>query len=317
MKPVRLLVQFFCWAICVVGLNLAIERASRQSIPRQVARNIDRSLPITDLFVGNSLMAAGFEAEPFARARPGLRALNIGLGSSSPVEHNILMRRALRLDPRRVYYGYFDAQLFEPMPGGWDGLVGNRAMAYYLDLETAIRFYATGDPFRAGLMRIIARVPLMVERYAIWARVEKLRRGLGGIGRRAVPVNRFGRAEDFSLLEYSDDDEFRRICRSAVEGHKGLVPPVVDMIRSARDRGISFMVIEMPMTEGHRRRFYDQPEWIRLREYTGELVGREGGTYLVASDWIGDDGFTDHLHLNERGAAEFSRRIAAAIIIRP
>ena len=43
---------------------------------------------------------------------------------------------------------------------------------------------------------------------------------------------------------------------------------------------------------------------------------REGGIYLVASDWIEDDGFADHLHLNAQGAAEFSRRLATSEVPR-
>ena len=310
MKPIYLIAQVVLWAACLVGLNFAVQRFSRTTNPRQLARKIDQSAPITDLFVGNSLMAAGFDAESFERARPGLHALNIGLGSSSPVEHDILLRRALRLDSKRVYYGVFDTQLIEPERGGWRDLVGNRAMAYYLDLETAIRFYAADDPIWASLMRVVARIPMMVERYAIWARVERLRRRLGEIGLRTQLTNRFGRAEDFSLLEPADPNEFGRICRAAVDDRKGLVPAVADMLQVLRERGISSIIVEMPMTSSHRRRYYAHPEWVRLRQHVEEQVRRWGGAYLVASDWIGDDGFADHLHLNARGAAEFSRRIA-------
>ena len=316
MKPTRLVAQFLAWAVGIFCLNVAVERVSRTSIPRQMARRIDQSPRITDLFAGNSLMAAGFEAEPFERACPGRRVLNIGLGSSSPVEHDILLRRSLRLEPNRVYYGFFDAQLIDPMPGEWGDLVGNRAMAYYLDLEVAIRFYAAEDPLRAGLMRVVSLMPMVVERYAIWARVEKLRRRLSGIGYPTGPSNRFGRAEDFRLLEFADAAEFRRACQSAVDDRKPLIPPVLDMLRIAREHKIKLTVVEMPMTSDHRRRFYDQPEWARLRRSLEDQVRREGGSYLVASDWVGDDGFADHLHLNAKGAAQFSRRIAMTEVTR-
>lgn len=317
MKPIYLIAQVALWAVCLAGLNFAVQKLSRASVPRQVARRIDQSPPVTDLFVGNSLMAAGFEVEPFERAYPGHRALNIGLGFSSPVEHDILLRRALRLGPKRVYYGVFDTQLFEPCRGGWVDLVGNRAMAYYMDLETAIRFYAADDPLWAGSMRVVARIPMLVERYAIWARVEKLRRRFGEIGLEMQLTNRFGRAEDFRLLESSDATEFRRICRAAVDDRKGLVPPVADMLRVLRERGISLIIVEMPMTNSHRRRFYDHPEWARLRQHVEEQVRRGGGVYLVASDWIGDDGFADHLHLNAQGATEFSRSLAMTEVPEP
>jgi hypothetical protein len=317
MKLVHLVAQVVCWALCVVVINIAVQKFSINSVPRQVARRIDQSPPVTDVFVGNSLMAAAFEVEPFELAHPGRHPLGIGLGFSSPVEHDILLRRALRLGPKRVYYGVFDTQLFEPMRGGWEDLVGNRAMAYYMDLETAIRFYAVDDPLRAGLMRVVARIPVIVERNAIWGRVEKLRRRLGEIGLPPQLTNRFGRAEDFRALEFSDESEFRQTCRAAVDLRKELLPPVADMLRACHERGISVIIVEMPMTSSHRRRFYDHPEWARFRQHVEEQVRRDGGVYLVASDWIGDDGFADHLHLNAKGASEFSRRIAMTDVPKP
>ena len=71
------------------------------------------------------------------------------------------------------------------------------------------------------------------------------------------------------------------------------------------------------MASEHRHLFYDNPEWTRLRNYVEEEVRREGGAYLVASNWIGDDGFADHLHLNAQGATEFSRRLASTVFPEP
>lgn len=317
MKPIPLIMQLALWAVCLAGLNVAVQWLARSSVPRELIRSVDQSPPITDLLVGNSLMAAGFEAQVFEQARPGRRALNIGLGFSSPVEHDILLRHALRLGPNRVYYGFFDLQLFEPVRGGWEDLVGNCAMAYYMDLDTAIRFYAPDNPLRAIQMRVVAQMPALVERYTIWARVEKMRRRLGEIGLVSQVTNRFGRAEDFRLLEPSDTTEFRQKCRVIVIDRERFVPPMVDMLSLLRDRGISSIVVEMPMTSKHRHLFYDNPEWTRLRTYVEEEVRREGGAYLVASNWIGDDGFADHLHLNAQGTAEFSRRLATTEVPEP
>src|SRR5262249_8353448 len=147
-----------------------------------------------------------------------------------------------------------------------------RAMAYYVDIETAIRFYAADDPLWAGSMRLIAQIPALIERYSIWARVEKLRRRFGEIGLRSQVTNRFGRAEDFRLLEPSDAREFHRRCQAAVDGCTGLVPPVSDMLRLLRERGITMIVVEMPMTSSHRHRYYNHPEWVSLRRHAEEQV---------------------------------------------
>lgn len=311
MKPIRLLAQMALWMACLAAFNVAVQKLSRTSIPRQVARSIDTSGPVTDLFVGNSLVAAAIDAEAFAKAHPGRHALNIGLGSSYPAEHNILLRRSLKLHPGRVYYGFFDRQLIDPAKGGWGDLVGNRAMAYYMNLELAIRFYAADDPLGAGMMRVIARIPMIVERYAIWVRIEKLRRRLGEIGLEKQATNRFGRADDFGLLEATDASHFLNNIQRAVDTHAEFVPAITDMIQVLREQEIPLILVEMPMHSGHRKRFYDHAQWKHARQYFADKVRRAGCVYIDASDWIRDDQFADKLHLNPEGAAEFSRRIGS------
>ena len=123
-------------------------------------------------------------------------------------------------------------------------------------------------------------------------------------------TNRFGRAEDFSLLEQADTAEFRRACRAIVTEKRGVLPAVADMLQVLHDRKIPLICVEMPMTADHRRRFYENSDWRHLRDHIAAQIRREGGDYLVASDWIDDHGFADSLHLNEQGAAEFSARLA-------
>ncbi len=313
MKPTRLLVQLAIWMACLVGFNVAVLKQSRTSIPMQLARSIDASPPVTDVFVGNSLMAAGIDTQAFDQAYPDRNALNIGLGFTWPAEHDILLRRALKHKPRRVYYGFFDTQLIDPAKAGWADLVGNRTIVYYMDLDLGIRFYAADNPLRAGMMRVISRIPVLVHRFAIWSRVEKLRRRLGEIGLEKKATNRFGRADDFRLLEADDSTAFLNTCKQAVENHQAFNPPILDMINLLRDQHIALIFVEMPMTSSHRRRFYDHPQWRSLRAYFAEEIRRSGGTYVDASDWIADDQFADHLHLNPEGAAAFSRRIGSAL----
>ncbi|MEP6836761.1 MAG: squalene/phytoene synthase family protein, partial [Bradyrhizobium sp.] len=44
-------------------LNVLVAHASRNSVPRQVVRALDRSTPIDDLFLGNSLMVTGIDPD--------------------------------------------------------------------------------------------------------------------------------------------------------------------------------------------------------------------------------------------------------------
>jgi hypothetical protein len=184
-------------------------------------------------------------------------------------------------------------------------------MSYYVDRDVAIGFYAPDDPATAWQIRVVSWVPILVERSALWARVERLRRQLAGIGLPPRGKTRFGRAEDFAQLEARYEADFAGRCRAAVERRAELIAPVRDMLESARGAGAQMLVVEMPITSGHRRRFYETPEWAAYRALLADRVRHEGGEYVVASDWVGDDGFDDVLHLNERGAAEFSRRLAA------
>jgi hypothetical protein len=311
MTPTQLFGQLAVCAVALVALNAGVASMSRDAPPRRLVREIDGSPPVTDLFVGHSLMEAGADVAAFESARPGSRGLNVALGSTQAVEHDLLMRRAMWLKPARVYYGFSDTQLTDPLTGGWGDLIVNRAMSYYVDRETAIGFYAPDDPAAAWQIRVVSWIPILVERSALWARVERLRRQLAGIGMPARGKTRFGRAEDFAQLEARYEADFAGRCRAAVGRKAELIPPVKDMLEQARENGAKMQVVEMPITSGHRRRFYETPEWAAYREHLAGLIRRAGGEYVVASDWVGDDGFDDVLHLNDRGAAEFSRRLAA------
>src|SRR5438128_5782221 len=114
--------------------NIAVARVARNTIPRQVARRIDETRILTSLALGNSLMQAGFDETAFqeASSEPGrvAKAVNAGLGSSSPVEHLLLARRAFRSHRTMadVFYGFFDFQLTVLPHTAPGDLIGNRAM---------------------------------------------------------------------------------------------------------------------------------------------------------------------------------------------
>ncbi len=303
MRPSRLILQLAVWAVAFVAINLVVARASRNAIPRVMARTIDGSPPVTDLFVGNSLMQLGMDVAEYEAAHPGRRALNVGVPSQPP-EHAILFRRAARLRPRRVFYGFSIQQLTSPAQWGtWHDLIGPRSLCYYMDRELAIRYLAPADPLLAWQIRILGHVPAFVERATLWLRVEKLRRRLGAIGLPPEKSSRSGRARDFEATSFEDEASFRRECREAVARGDGLLPPVSDILSLSREIGAGVAVVEMPMPSDRRRRLFDSPEWAAYRRRMAELVRRDGGTYIDASDWIGDDGFEDPVHPGSTGRA--------------
>jgi hypothetical protein len=306
------LIQAATLALALVALNIAIARLSVNSVPRQLLRAIAASPPVSVIFAGNSLIAAGIDTPTYEQASGGGRALNIALGSSSPIEHDLLLRRALRLRPGRVVYGFFNAQLTRPAENTWTDLFGNRAMVFYVEPATAIRLIAGGDRWRALQFRLLAHVPMFVERAAIWARVEKWRRRMSDVGVPATQAARFGQVGDFANIEPLDPAAFRQYCASAVAGHAPLLPAVADMLEQSRQNGAAVVVVEMPQPARLRARFYETAEWTAYREHLVNQVQRLGATYVDASDWMADDAFEDGIHLSVAGARAFSMRLATA-----
>jgi hypothetical protein len=296
----------------VVMLNVAIARLTVDSIPRQLLRTIAGSPPVSAVFVGNSLIAAAVDTSAYDRARAQGEGptLNIGMGSSSPIEHDLLLRRALRLRPKHVIYGFFDTQLTEPIENRWTDLFGNRTMVFYVDPSIGLRFIAPDSRWRALEFRVLARVPMFVERASIWARVEKGRRALRDFGLRPRQVARFGQVGDFRDIEPLDPAAFRRHCASAAAEHVPLLPPVIDMLEQARQVGADTLVVEMPQAAPHRAQYYDTPEWAAYREHVKAELRRYGASYLRASDWMADAAFEDEIHLSPDGARAFSARLA-------
>jgi len=308
------LVQLAVSAALVVLLNAAIARLAVNSVPRQLLRTIAASPPVSALFVGNSLVVAAIDSNAYeqAQTRTTLEGptLNIGMGSSSPIEHDLLLRRALGLRPARVIYGFFDNQLTARIENRWSDLFGNRAMVFYVDPSIGLRYIAPDSPWRALEFRLLARVPMFVERASIWARIEKGRRRLRDFGIRPRQVARFGQVGDFREIEPLDAAAFRQYCASVVAEQVPLVPPVIDMLEQARQAGADTLVVEMPQAARHRAQYYDTPEWAAYREYVRAAVGKYGASYLRASDWMADGAFEDEIHLSPAGARAFSARLA-------
>jgi hypothetical protein len=176
-------------------------------------------------------------------------------------------------------------------------------------LNAALEFYAPDNLQKVLALRIVAHVPMLVERYTIWARIERLRRILGGLGLAEKAATQFGRAEDFLLLE-PDEVEFARRCHLATRENTPLSPAVAAMFRRAKELSVPLYVIEMPMTERHRQRYYGRPEWESYRAYLVNLICDAGGHYVPAANWVSDDGFADNLHLNALGAKVFSSKLS-------
>jgi hypothetical protein len=304
-------------AALFAAFNICVAWLARNSVPRQLLRQIDSTRGVTDLAFGNSLMFSGFDPDAYDRALAADRvvAMNAGLGASSVVEHLEILSRALERDDsiRVAIYGFFDFQLTDPPVATVSDIFGNRAMSYYAAPAIALQFYEMTPRDRIEF-RLLRHVPVWVDRGMLWAEVEKLRRAMGQVGMPAVTANQFGRASDFTLLEASSPAEFEKECRLAIDGARGLSRPVVQLIADARAHGARVVIVEMPLPPAHQQQFYSLPAWQEYRKYVADRVRDAGADYIKASDWITDPSeFQDALHMTAAGATEFSRRLATTI----
>jgi hypothetical protein len=317
MRPRSFFISAIIAATLFAALNIAVAALGKNTVPRQIVRRIELTPGLNCLALGNSLMEAGFDAPVFQSAsrRDGVIALNAGMGSSYPVEHLLLLRRAFqkRTGLTCVMYGFFDLQLMEAPHTSLGELIGNRAMLYYFEPDVAARYYQwpLGDRLAFHLTRLF---PAIEERGALWAKVEKLRRRLSGMGMPAQQTSQFGRAQDFALMEADNPALFARQCDAAVATRRELSRPVLDMISLTREHGARIVMIEMPMSPSHVERYYSTASWQRYREYLKELLASHGADFVSASDWIPEDRlFADHLHLSPEGSIVFSRKLAVAL----
>ena len=96
--------------------------------------------------LGNSLVQSGFNPDEFVAAQqlPSVQrpALNMAMGASSPAEHLLFLRAALRADDRvqLVLYGFYDFQLTEPVSFAFSDVIGNHDLLYYGEPEFAPRY---------------------------------------------------------------------------------------------------------------------------------------------------------------------------------
>lgn len=297
--------------VLLVGANVAVHRLSSNSVPRQWLRRLSLQAPRCDtLFLGNSLVAAGINCQEFdqvlGQSLAGRGSLNGGLGGTGPLQALIGWRHVMEDEPRvrTLYYGAIDLMLTQEDLGGvWRSAQGANAVIFLRFPEVAAEFLGLG-PLERKWFLTVCRIPFFVERNSAWSKVESVRRALGQFGRAHQEQNRFGRVEDFKQLVSGN------LGRMAAVGQESLRRDIRTILAEARSRDIRARVVLLPV---HPSRFPEilDPAWTRYVEHLRGLLANEGAELVVASDWIRDEAaFTDVLHLNERGATEFSRLLA-------
>lgn len=302
-------------AALLVCANAVVGTLTQHSVSRRILADAQSAGAAQTIALGNSLVRSGFDAEEFSAAQQ-LRgsqghALNMAMGASTPSEHLLLLRTALRANHRAelLLYGFYDFQLTDAVSFKFSDMIGNHDLLYYDEPEFARRYYSMSRYDAAGF-EIARRLPLLAERGAIWAKVERLRRAISQQGMPSQATNRFGRVADFTLLEAKSQHEFVKHCERASQ--EPLNAAVLEIIGEAQERHLRIVFVLMPLPPRHVQTFYDAAAWEQYQGHLRELLTKQNVTVVDASRWFPDaNKFGDALHLNEEGAKEFSRRLGA------
>jgi hypothetical protein len=316
----RLAIAATLLLLALGAYNALIWRTSAKSLRHQFLTRLANLPSNTEcIFLGNSLVEAGCSPEVFRAAWASPAAapptINLALGATSPVEHYLILDRALQqpIHPKLIIYGFFDDQLFSIPSGNWSDLVGNRAISYYF-AEKAAALYAPGSHWKRWQLALTARIPMVAERSSLWTRVELLRRRLGEIGMPKHKTNRYGRVDDFAALEATDVAAFNQRCAAALDKGQQFSPAIQGILSLAQKHNARLVFVEMPMPSRHRSTFYSSPQWSALRTRVQTLAEEQHCIYISAADWVRDDSkFEDATHLSEQGAEIFSRLLAGRI----
>ncbi len=316
MRPGHFIAATLTASLVVIAFNFLVDYFAPNLPAQQLLRRIKDNAPLArTIFLGDSQMAADADPAAFSRACSyASPALNGALGATYASEHCLILEYLLPYahSADTVIYGFFDSRTTDPVPAGWHQLGGNRALAYLFPAR-ASTLLASDEGEKLWSVRLIAYLPMVRERNAIWVKIERIRRRCNRFGLPAEMANRFGRAKDFTAFEPSDSQTFEARLRSAVAKRQPLNRPLREIVRSCSANHLKFYLVEMPVPSLHRQRFYATENWQVYREDVRHLIAGNQGQLIDASDWVTDEGFEDPLHLNSAGAATFSARLAGDI----
>lgn len=316
MKPRAFIAQLALALAVIVVFNVLVARAARNMPARKV---VERSLttPGATLAHGNSTMAAAMNPAAYTAASPTREPLvDIALGATIPVDHLILANFALGANkPRRVIYGFYSFQLFDPPTNSWRQFSGNRAVSLHLDPAAAARHSGRNSFIDSTMIHLTAAIPALLERDVIWAKVERERRGLAELGlAKKAASNRFGRVEDFAAMGTLKPDDLARAIDQIISTGADFSEPIREMFDAIQKADVELVVVAMPASDISLPTQDAKDKWREFTDYVRGKLQARNARLIDASFWFSDQAvFEDALHLNERGAEVFSARLAQTI----
>lgn len=292
--------------------NACLQWGLRNTVPHELHRRLLGRRRAEVVALGNSVIVSGFDAKTFSEVS-GAAAVNAGLGAAGFVQQYVAWRLASdgRTDLKKLILGTFDHSLTNYESSHWTNWHSNNALPFYCDPAWSERYVCLNRADQLAF-RVLRRVPLFVERGGLWTKVERIRREQEAVGLKNVENNRFGRLADFALLLEQDEGRFKQQSLNAIQTRAQLAAPVADILHEARAKGISTVVVMMPLPAA-RRPLYAGREWIEYVEYLKSLLARTDTQLVEAVNWGEGDDFDDSVHLSKSGAAKFTARLAEMV----
>ena len=310
--------------LTLVGFNSFMGRWNTPP-PHVVLRRISDAAEPDYLVLGNSLVIAAVDEAAFRgglppQARSG-PLLNTGCGGTFPAETVQFHLAAQRKFPHIpcVIMGFMFTQLTTPTDATWRELAGNRALFYFTDFELGLSYYRPKSRLETARFRLTHHLPVVYERLSVWRRVGLLRGRIGEWGLPPEKMTGFGRVADFEADPYQPKSPaaLAAECKVALNEHRRLSAPVLEIIRQAKGAGSKVILVQMPLPKARREYFAVDEEWGNYQGHIRSLIEGEGAAFVNAMDWFSDDqrSFADNLHLTRTGAAEFSSRLAPLVAV--
>jgi hypothetical protein len=312
MRTRDFIIQLLTACAALLLANLLVGRGARNSVPQQELRHARLSSPTDCIFAGSSVVVHGMDPAAFEAALPpslqGKTPLNIGMRSSTVVEHDFLLFEALKRNPRPrwVIYGFFGEEITTPISWKWSDLISNRSMVFHAD-PVVLPSVLPDSPALRLLVRAVRFCPLLTERGQLWAKVERIRRVLEEVGMPPVALGAGGRLADIRQLVQDGDIDSR--LKAAIGRGQVLSPPFKAFLDLALAHRARVFVVAMPQSKSSRAFYARVPYLENLRN----VLDTEDVTLISAVDWMNDSDFLDDIHLSGEGAARFSRRLATAV----
>jgi hypothetical protein len=311
--------------LVIIGLN-AFFRVWRHHLPYyQDLRAIDSASEPNLLLIGNSLLADRLDEALFtsiaSKRGKSFRPLNTALGGIPPQEQRLFFEYALSKQPhiRTLLVGIFDFQLTAEDKIGPSGLFGNGLPG--IDPAVPISMVADAYHFdRWELLQVgvLRALPFLPNRGSAWRIVELLRRSMGEIGMPHAKTTDLGRASDFANLEAAGSSDFDKTAYAFLQHPDKFNASYEAVFQRTRSRGISSVIVIMPMSPFHRARFYSLQSWKLYRDALVRLANQRGIRVIDAADWCPlQEDFEDNLHMSKAGVAIFSERLARELSANP